>query len=92
MVGLEVLQHEQEEVADHHGNDDAMSVHFKLILSHLGELQLLVDFVLLLTRWRRLILSSFAERYIVQQGVCLAEDLRFEAALLEELSVGVKEE
>ena len=42
MIGLEMLQHEQEEITDDHGDNDAVSIHLKLVIFHLGELELLV--------------------------------------------------
>ena len=35
MVGLEVLQHEEEEVTDYHSNDNAVTIDLELVLWHL---------------------------------------------------------
>ena len=88
MVSLEVLQHEKEEVADDHGNDNAMSVDLKLVLGHFREFHLLVDvFFIVIVQLFLIFFIPFSSWYVIKEKVALREGLRFEATFLEELTL-----
>lgn len=84
MICLEMLEQEEEEVADYHGYNDSMTINLILIIFLLGKLEL---FIVTFFGSSCSSLWLLVEVAVIKKLVHAAEYLRLEFSLLEDLLI-----